>query len=42
MRSVIEQPAVIHKILDHLGLPTAPLEVALARAPPEQGEFDYA
>ncbi len=40
--SVIEQPAVIHKILDHLGLPRAPPEVALARAPPEQGEFDYA
>jgi len=31
--AVIERPAVVRQILDHLGLPTAPLSF---RAPPDQ------
>ncbi len=33
--AVIERPAVIRQILDHLGLPTGP---ASLRAPPDPGE----
>ena len=31
----ITKPSVIHKILDHLGLPTKPPFIAPARAPPQ-------
>ena len=34
--SHIEQPQVIARILDHLGLPTEPPPLAPARAPPQQ------
>ena len=40
---MIEQPDVIEKILDHLGLPTEKPRALPARAPPEQEqlEIDY-
>ena len=37
--SLIEDPKVIKKILDHLGLPTAPPGPIPARAPPELDLF---
>ena len=33
---MIDQPAVIEKILTHLGLPTEPPQAHPARPPPEQ------
>jgi hypothetical protein len=38
--AVIEQPAVVAKILGHLRMPTVPESVAKARAPPRQFDFD--
>ena len=36
---MIEQPEVIEKILNHLGLPTEPPQAHPARPPPEQLEL---
>jgi len=36
----VDDPAVISRICDHLGLPTAPPPVAPPRAPPQQN-FDF-
>ena len=38
--AVIEEPAVIEKILGHLGLPPVPIPIAAARRPPQQA-FDF-
>ena len=37
--AMIEEPAVIAKILSHLGLPTEPSQAQPARPPPEQLEL---
>jgi hypothetical protein len=37
--AVIEQPDVIRRILEHLGLPAAPLAIAPARSPPEAADL---
>jgi hypothetical protein len=39
--ALIEDPAVIKKILDHLGLPTEPPKPRPARPPPEDPQFDF-
>ena len=39
MIAMIDQPAVIEKILTHLGLPTEPSKAHPARPPPEQLEL---
>ena len=36
MLAFITDPPVVHKILDHLGLPSEPPLIAPARAPPQQ------
>ena len=38
----IEQPAVVSKILRHLGLPSDPVRCDPARAPPDQDAMDWA
>ena len=38
--AVIEEPAVVEKILGHLGLPSVPIPVAPARRPPQRA-FDF-
>ena len=39
--SVIKDPAVIHKILDHLGLDSELPTPEPARPPPEQQDFEF-
>jgi hypothetical protein len=38
--AVIEQPEVVAKILNHLGMPTVPEGIAPARLPPRQLDFE--
>ena len=41
--AVIEEPAAVTKILEHLGLPAVALEIARARGPPQPSlAFDAA
>jgi hypothetical protein len=39
--ALIEDPDVIKKILDHLGLPTETPKARPARAPPEDPQLDF-
>ena len=38
--ALIEQPSVVHRILNHLGLPTTVPSPRPARSPPSQDEGD--
>jgi hypothetical protein len=40
--ATIEDPPIVAKILEHLGLPTAGPALAPARPPPEPAGFDFA
>lgn len=41
--AVVDTPEAVRKILDHLGLPSVPLDTAPARGPPQQSlAFDIA